>query len=199
MEAAGWLASSVGFAVAMSATPGPNNTLAAASGANFGLRRTLPQVMGVAIGFPVMLVAVAIGAEALLHDFPQFQAVLRWVGAAWLLWLAWQLATAPVDAVETSAARPMRFWEAAAFQWANPKAWTAAAGAGLAYTGGETQRALLLGLIFAAAALPCLLAWAGLGAAVGPALRRRPGAFRRFNQAMALLLALSVVPVLLAS
>ena len=78
----------------MSATPGPNNALVAATAANFGLRRSLPQVLGVSVGFPVMLVLVALGAAGLLHDAPGLMAALRWVGAAWMLWLAWGIATA---------------------------------------------------------------------------------------------------------
>ena len=94
MQGTAWFASAAGFALAMSATPGPNNALVAATAANFGLRRSLPQVMGVSVGFPVMLVLVALGAAELLHDAPGVMAALRWVGAAWMLWLAWGIATA---------------------------------------------------------------------------------------------------------
>ncbi len=93
MEAA-WLASATGFAFAMSATPGPNNAMVAASAANFGLRRTWPHMLGIAIGFPAMLVLTALGVGGLLQDSPGLQRALRWVGAAWLLWLAWRIAVA---------------------------------------------------------------------------------------------------------
>src|SRR5919206_2461214 len=94
MEGATWFASAIGFALAMSATPGPNNALVAASAANFGLRRSLPQVLGVSIGFPVMLLLVALGAAELLRGAPALMAAMRWVGAAWMVWLAWGIATA---------------------------------------------------------------------------------------------------------
>src|SRR5215212_11075454 len=125
MEGLAWFGSAAGFALAMSDSPGPNNTMVAASGANFGLRRTLPHMLGVALGFPVMLLLVAVGAAELLHGSPGLQRALRWVGAAWLLWLAWRIAVADPAAKGGVAgpARPMSFLQAALFQWVNPKAW----------------------------------------------------------------------------
>jgi len=199
MDAA-WLAAATGFAVSMSATPGPNNAMAAASGARFGLRRPLPQLLGVALGFPAMLVLVALGAAELLQRSTALQAALRWVGAAWMLWLAWQLATAPAPAPEAAApaatARPMRLWQAALFQWVNPKAWIIAAGAIAAYTGtnaGVLADALALAAIFAPAAFLSVLAWAAMGRGVARVLR--PRALAWFNRAMAALLVASLVPM----
>src|SRR3954447_11641459 len=94
MEGAAWFASAAGFALAMSRTPGPNNALAAAAAANFGLRRSLPQVLGVSVGFPVMLVLVALGASEVLRDAPRVMLAMRWIGAAGMLWLAGGIATA---------------------------------------------------------------------------------------------------------
>src|SRR3954447_14125193 len=129
MEGAAWFASAAGFALAMSATPGPNNALVAASAANFGLRRSLPQVLGVTIGFPLMLVLVALGAAELLRGAPGLMAALRWVGAAWMLWLAWGIAPAAPPAAGAAPGRPMTLLQAVLFQWVNPKAWIIAAGA----------------------------------------------------------------------
>jgi len=200
MEGAAWLASATGFALAMSATPGPNNTMVAASAANFGLRRTVPHVLGVTLGFPAMLVLVALGAAEGLQEAPALQRALRWLGAAWLLWLAWRIATAvPAGAATAgpSRARPMGFLEAALFQWVNPKAWMIAAGAIAAYTGGEglLAEALLLAALFAAATLASLGAWAALGAGMARVLAG-PRAMRAFNRVMGVLLALSLVVVL---
>ena len=102
MESIGlaWFISALAFAVSMSATPGPNNTMLTASGANFGLRRTVPHMVGVSVGFPAMLLAVALGAGELLRAHPVALAVLRWAGAAYLLWLAWRIATARPAAPE---------------------------------------------------------------------------------------------------
>jgi threonine/homoserine/homoserine lactone efflux protein len=205
MDAA-WLAAATGFAIAMAATPGPNNAMVAASGARFGLRRTVPHMLGVALGFPVMLVLVALGAAELLQRSAALQAALRWAGAAWMLWLAWQLATAPASppaaapeaTVEAGTARPMRLWQAALFQWVNPKAWIIAAGAIAAYTGsaaGVLADALALAAIFAPAAFLAVLAWAALGQ--GAARLLRPRAMVWFNRAMAVLLVASLVPLVL--
>src|SRR4051794_34012405 len=100
MEGAAWLASAAGFAIAMSATPGPNNAMVAASGANFGLRRTVPHMLGVSLGFPAMLVRVALGLAVPLQPSPPLQAALRWGGAGWMLGLAWKIATAEPSAGE---------------------------------------------------------------------------------------------------
>ncbi len=197
-----WLASAAGFAVAMSASPGPNNAMVAASAANFGMRRTVPHMLGVAIGFPAMLVLVALGAAELLRERPGVMLALRWVGAAWLLWLAWRIATAVPSAPGTAgrgpAARPMGFVEAALFQWVNPKAWLIAAGAIAAYTGGAAgllAESLALAALFAVAALASLAAWAALGAGAARLLAT-PSAMRWFNRLVAALLVLSLLTVL---
>jgi threonine/homoserine/homoserine lactone efflux protein len=186
-----WLASAAGFALAMSATPGPNNAMVAASAVNFGLRRSLPHIAGVSLGFPAMLVLVALGAGEVLAASPGLQAALRWIGAAWMAWLAWRIATAaPPEAAGPARGRPLTFLQAALFQWVNPKAWVIAGAAIPAY-----GASMLLAAIFALAAFASLCLWAlvGLGAA---RLLRRPAALRWFNRAMAALLLLSLVPVL---
>src|ERR687886_2018427 len=119
MEELAWFGSAIGFALAMSATPGPNNAMVAASGANFGLRRTLPHVIGVSLGFPAMLLLVALGAAELLQSSATLQALLRWAGATWMLWLAWKIAAASPAASAEGRARPMTLLEAALFQWVN--------------------------------------------------------------------------------
>jgi threonine/homoserine/homoserine lactone efflux protein len=194
----GWLAAATGFAVSMSATPGPNNAMVAASAANFGLWRTLPHMLGVTLGFPLMLVLVALGAAEALHRSPGLQAGLRWAGAAWMLWLAWALATAPANAAaRPAAARPMRLWQAALFQWVNPKSWIIASGAIATYTGtaaGVLADALALAAIFAPMAFLSQFGWAVLGRGVARVLR--PAALVWFNRVMALLLVASLLPML---
>ncbi len=204
MEGAAWFASAFGFALAMSASPGPNNAMVAASGANYGLRRTLPHMLGVAVGFPAMLVLVALGAAEVLRDWPGLQQAMRWLGAAWLLWLAWRIATA-VPAVAgpgpgtAEGGRPMTFLEAALFQWVNPKAWLIAGGAIATYTGGAAgvlAEATVLAAMFSLAALLSLLAWAAVGVGAARLLGARPGAMRAFNIGIAALLVLSIATVL---
>ena len=196
----GWFASAIAFAVSMSATPGPNNTMVTASGAAWGFRRTLPHMAGVTVGFPAMLLAVALGAGEVLRSRPWLHDALRWVGAAYLLWLAWHIATArPATPGQAPAGRPIGFAKAALFQWVNPKAWVIAAGSVVTYTTATGNaliaQAAMLALIFLAATFACTAFWtmAGVGAS---RLLRSPAAVRRFNLVLAGLLVISLVPLL---
>ena len=200
MENLAWYASAVAFTVSMSATPGPNNTMVMASGASWGLRRTLPHMAGVALGFPAMLLAVAFGAGEVLRSRPWLHEGLRWVGAAYLLWLAWTIATARPAAPGQPGIgpRPLGFTRAALFQWVNPKAWIIAVGAVVTYTtsgAAVMAEVLALALIFIVVSLPCLAVWtlAGVGAA---RLLRTPAAVRWFNLLLAGLLVASLLPLL---
>ncbi|WP_245239263.1 LysE family translocator [Methylobacterium platani] len=198
-----WLLSASAFAVAMSATPGPNNTMVVASGATYGFARTVPHMLGIAVGFPAMLVVLGTAGLPLLTD-PRVHAVLKWVGAAYLLRLAWAIARADPDPAEPGAkagasGRPLGFVRAALFQWVNPKAWIIAAGALATYTGGAEGASLAatLGLaaLFGIVALPCIALWTLIGVGTARVLRTRQ-AVRLFNLAMAGLLVGSLVPVL---
>jgi threonine/homoserine/homoserine lactone efflux protein len=115
-------------------TPGPNNMISTASGAAFGFTRTLPQILGVSIGYPLMIVAVAFGLGELLRRAPWLHEALRLAGAAFLLYLAWRMARAVAAPDQSEAARPLTFLESALFQWLNPKAWTFAVGTIAAFT-----------------------------------------------------------------
>ncbi len=197
-----WFLSASAFAVAMSATPGPNNTMVVASGATYGFARTVPHMLGIATGFPVMLVVLGTAGLPLLTD-PRVHAVLKWVGAAYLLWLAWNIATSDPDPAEPGAkagtGRPLGFFQAALFQWVNPKAWVIAAGALATYTAHAGSASLiatlLLAILFGLVALPCLGFWTLIGVGTARVLRTRR-ALRLFNLAMAGLLVASLVPAL---
>ena len=198
-EGVAWLGSAVAFAVAMSATPGPNNALVAASGARFGMWRTVPHMLGIALGFPVMLVAVALGAGEVLQSQRWLQAGLRWVGAAYLLWLAWSIARSPPQLARGEAGRrPMGFVRAALFQWVNPKAWVIAVGAVVTFTSGDRRfgQAMVLAAVFTVVCLLSVLFWTGVGVGASRMMRTER-ALRRFDLAMAALLAASLVPVLM--
>jgi threonine/homoserine/homoserine lactone efflux protein len=187
-----------GFAVTMYITPGPNNVMLASSGAQHGLRATLPHMFGIAAGFTLMLVLVSAGLGSLLLASPPLATAMRWIGAAWMLWLAWQIANAapPHEATRRSV---LGFTGAMAFQWINPKAWLIAVGAASEYTRPDAPLAgqlLRIGAVFLAVSLPCMLPWVLLGTGTGRLLRS-PGQLRAFNIAMALLLAASLVPVLI--
>lgn len=186
------------FAFVSSITPGPNNAMLMASGANYGFARTLPHLAGVVLGFVVLLLAVGFGLGGLFSAYPAAHAVLKAAGAAYLLWLAWKIATAKGFGKEQAGARPFTVLQAAGFQWVNPKAWTMAVGVAAAYVpreGGATD--MLIGaLVVFIVNLPCAVAWTGSGVALRRLLAR-PGALRLFNWTMAALLVASLIPILL--
>ncbi len=185
------------FALVSSITPGPSNLMLLASGANFGFRRTLPQILGIMAGLGGLLLAVGLGLGALLAALPALNIVLKALGGAWLLYLAWRIGTARGTGAGAEVARPISFAEAAAFQWINPKAWIAALGAMAVFARVEAPilSAVTIALVVAVMVLPSLAAWAGFGVALRAALSdaRR---LRLFNVAMGLLLAASLWPML---
>jgi threonine/homoserine/homoserine lactone efflux protein len=184
------------FVVATSVTPGPNNIMLTASGANFGFRCTIPHLLGVAVGFTIMLATIGLGLSEIFERFPAIHQVLRYGGAAYLLYLAYRIATAApatADSAQT-VGHPLGFLQAALFQWVNPKGWMMAVGAISTYTtvGGDLLlESVMIALIFGAIGLPSAALWAALGAAIGRLLRAR-SALRAFNIAMALLLVASL-------
>ena len=194
------------FAVVSSVTPGPNNTMLMASGVNFGFRRSQRHLWGVNLGFTFMLLCVGLGLHSVLDRFPQFYDVLRYLGSAYMLWIAWKLASArPAPTSGTTAAepgnpailRPMGFWAAAAFQWINPKAWVMAVTCMSTYlspNAGAAQVALLAGLFMVMGA-PCSAFWVGFGQAMR-GLLQDPLRLRIFNITMALALVASLYPML---
>lgn len=184
------------FAVATSVTPGPNNIMLTASGANFGFRRTVPHMLGIVTGFTIMVAAIGLGLSQIFERFPLIHQVLRYGGAAYLLYLAYRIArAAPAtpDAAEP-VGRPLGFLQAALFQWVNPKSWLMAVGAISTYTtaGGDLiLESVMIALIFGAIGVPAVALWAALGVAIARVLQTR-WALRAFNIAMALLLVASL-------
>jgi len=186
----------VTFAVATSMTPGPNNVMITASGANFGFVRSIPHMLGVAIGFMAMIAGIGLGLGEAFDRFPALHEILRYGGAAYLLYLAWRIATAaPMTAdARPAATRPLSFVQAALFQWVNPKGWMMAVGALGAYTtvGGDfILETLAIALVFGAVGLPSVALWALLGVGIGRLLQA-PWALRAFNVTMAVLLVASL-------
>ena len=185
------------FAFVTSVTPGPNNLMLLASGVNFGFRRTVPHMIGIGSGFFVLLLAVGFGLGALIAAFPPVNLGLKVVGAGYLLFLAWKIATARSVGEGRSDARPLTFLQAALFQWVNPKAWVMALGAMAAYTDPENYAGsvLLIGLVFALVNVPSVSVWAGLGTALRGFLSD-PLRLKWFNIAMGSGLVLSLWPML---
>jgi threonine/homoserine/homoserine lactone efflux protein len=185
------------FCFVSSITPGPNNMMLLASGANFGFRRTLPHLMGVSLGFGAMVLGVGLGVGSIFTAYPALYDALRVVACAYMLWLAYRIATASGIGDGKATARPMSFVEAVAFQWINPKAWAMALGATTAFVapGEFVIGVLIVTAVFTAINLPCVASWAGFGVV----LRRfldRPWTLRAFNVTMAVLLVASLYPML---
>ena len=182
------------FALVTSITPGPNNVMLTAIGANFGFARGLPCAFGVSVGFSLMLALMIAGPGTLILASPEVLDVVRWLGVAFLLWLAWKVATA--EPADTAARRrPVGFLGAAAFQWINPKAWLIVAGATAAYldqAAPALEQSAAMGAMFFLACVPSCLVWLGFGAVLQRLLLRAPARLRAFNVAMALLLVGSV-------
>jgi threonine/homoserine/homoserine lactone efflux protein len=187
------------FAVAAAGTPGPSNLLLTATGAHVGVLRGLPCLFGVSIGMGVMMFVVAFGLGSLVLANRTVVQALNWMGAAFLLWLAWRIATAGRS---DSAAdrRPVDFIGAATFQWINPKSWLVCASAVGAYLSPESGRALAqalaFGVLFIVASLPCCFVWLAFGATAQQVLRT-DRARLAFNMAMGVLLAGSVFLIVL--
>ncbi|MGR3323501.1 MAG: LysE family translocator [Pseudooceanicola sp.] len=187
----------VAFAFVSSITPGPNNLMLMASGANFGFRRTVPHMLGIGIGFTVMVILVGAGLIRLFDAVPVSYTLLKFGSVAYLLWLAWKIAhAAPPAERPEDAGRPMTFLQAAAFQWVNPKAWTMALTAIAVYAPDRTLWAILVvGLTFGVVNLPTVSTWTVLGVQMRRLLTN-PGRLRAFNWTMAALLVASLWPVL---
>ncbi|KIC46783.1 membrane protein [Ruegeria sp. ANG-S4] len=186
----------IAFAFVSSITPGPNNLMLMASGANFGFRRTVPHMLGIGLGFTFMVLLVGAGLVQVFDRFPISYLILKAVSVVYLLYLAWKIAhAAPVrgEAVDGS---PMTFLQAAAFQWVNPKAWAMALTATTAYAPGHTLGAIVLvALVFGAVNLPSVSTWTVLGQQMARVLTN-PRRLVVFNWTMALLLVASLYPVL---
>ena len=183
------------FAVVAAGTPGPSNLLLTATGANVGVLRGLPCLFGVSAGMGVMMFVVAFGLGSVVLANPTVLRVLNWIGAGFLLWLSWKIATAG-RSDEAAGGKPVGFVGAAAFQWVNPKSWLVCASAASTYLGAASGSALgqatAFGTLFVLASLPCCFVWLAFGATAQRFLRTER-ARRAFNIAMGALLAGSVV------
>jgi len=182
------------YAFVMSITPGPNNVMLTTSGANFGLRRTLPHMAGICLGVAIQLLATCAGLGALFTRWPALQLTLGWAGAAYLVFLGWQLLRS-TDVQVKEGARPISLLESTAFQFLNPKAWVMTATAAAVFLpqqlGPLARSAYMVG-ITEVIGIPCLVVWALFGSSLR-AFLATPRNRRIFNITMALALAATAV------
>lgn len=184
------------FTFAYAITPGPNNVMLAASGATFGYRRSLPHMLDVCLGAALMLILVGCGLLSAFERLPYFHAALKYLGASYLVWLAWRIGCSHTVGSHGIPLKPLGFGQAMAFQWVNPKSWIMAVGIVATYTPHEgffTHLWLAAGLLIAVS-FPSISAWTLLGRMVARALPS-PAAIQRFNRSMAGLLLLSLYPL----
>ena len=198
------------FALVASGTPGPNNLMLLTSGANFGFERTVPHILGVIIGFAIMVMLVGIGLMQLFTAFPVSYLILKFASIAYLLFLAWKIATAasfdddpnhetPSHKTPNHKTRgkPFTFTQAALFQWVNPKGWTFALAALSTYTppSRPLSGVFLVAIIFSVVNVLSTCGWTVLGVQVRRFLSD-PLKLRIFNVIAAVLLIGSLYPVL---
>lgn len=186
------------FAFITSVTPGPNNMMLLASGAQHGYIKTLPHMLGIVVGVAMLMLSVLMGLGVLFRAYPVLFSVLKVVGGLYLLWLAYKIATAPVNGlkqVSPDKRGPLRWWEGALFQFVNPKAWMMALGAVSTFAQpGElyVQSGAVIMLAFALVGFPSISVWAGAGANIRQWLST-PSRQRRFNVTMGIVTAATLV------
>jgi threonine/homoserine/homoserine lactone efflux protein len=178
-----------GMAFAASLTPGPNNSMLASSGATYGVRASMPHVMGIIFGFPVMIFLISLGLGEMFRQSPVLQQVMRYGGAIMMLWIAWKIATAEAPGAGSKGTQPLNFLQSAAFQWINPKGWLAAIAVTSQFVTSEAplQTALIVAIVFIFAGLTATMTWVVFGRIIGQWLST-PARLRAFNLTMALML-----------
>jgi len=187
----------IAFAFVSSISPGPNNLMLMSSGANFGFKRTIPHMLGVGLGFTFMVILVGIGLMQLFTNYPVMYQILKYVSVAYLLYLAYKIATASKpNGSQTNRSNPITFLQAAAFQWVNPKAWTMALTAISVYSPSQQMESIaIVALVFGLVNLPSVSLWTVLGQQLSKILSSDLR-LRAFNFTMAGLLLASLYPVI---
>ena len=186
------------FAAVMSLTPGPNVIMITASAANFGFARTIPQMVGITLGFGIVVVVAGLGLASMVHAEPRLYTLMKYAGTGYLLYLAWSIARAGAGADAAMRAKPIGLLEAALFQRINPKGWVFAVGALATYTtaGGDVAwETSVIAAVNVAACLTSVMIWAGFGAGISRFLGN-PLVRTAFNWSMATLLVVSLIPVI---
>jgi threonine/homoserine/homoserine lactone efflux protein len=185
------------FSFATSMTPGPNNIMLLSSGLTFGYKRTVPHMLGVVIGFPVMTIFVGLGLGEFFKIYPSAFTILKIAGIGYLLWLAWQIAkSTPTFKDNDEDSQPLKFMPIVLFQWINPKNWIKIITAMSVYVTSvenATTQIIVITIIFFLTVFVSANSWS-LGGVVLKKLIKSDIGIRRFNIIMAILLVLSIVP-----
>jgi threonine/homoserine/homoserine lactone efflux protein len=186
------------YAFVATVTPGPNNLMVLTSGVNFGFRRSIPHMLGITLGFALMVVLIGLGMAQIFQLYPPLFTGLKVAGGLYMLWLAWKIAlSGPIGEAGAARGAPMTFIGAALFQWVNPKAWMMGLTAVATYVMVDNLmlNCLIIASVFALLTFPCVALWAGFGVGLKHVLDN-PQTLRTFNIVMAALLVLSLWPAL---
>ncbi|ERL96521.1 putative threonine efflux protein [Rhodobacteraceae bacterium HIMB11] len=184
------------FVSIVSMTPGPNNLLLAASGANYGFFRTLPHMCGVIVGFAIMVVASGFGLGMILNEFPQVILPLKIMSVSFLMYLSWRVATGGAHVVDGKS-QPLTFLPAVLFQTINPKGISfllSIMGAQVSDAQPLFPQLIPLFILLPAFTVLSAVTWTMFGTAIGK-LMQSQGAFRVFNLIMASLLVACAIPI----
>jgi threonine/homoserine/homoserine lactone efflux protein len=192
------LLSIISFAIATAFSPGPNNLMLLSSGLTFGYRKTIPHILGILIGFPIMVMAVGSGVERVFELFPKLYDVLKVLGLCYLLWMAWQIANSSgtLSGADEKRAKPFTFVQAALFQWLNPKAWIMAITATTSFTSSSANlfvQIMIIAFIYLIIGLGSTNSWT-LGGLFLQKIISNERRVKVFNVAMAILIVVSVLP-----
>jgi threonine/homoserine/homoserine lactone efflux protein len=186
----------------MAVTPGPNNIMLMTSGLNYGVKRSIPHLLGICIGFPLMVLMVGLGMSTVFSAYPALHSIIKVLGVVYLLYLAWKIAASSPASLNSSSSKPssspLTFMQSALFQWINPKAWIMATGAIATYTTATDDlfwQVMIISGVFFMMAIPCVGIWLFFGVALKQYLT---SAWHQkvFNVSMAVLLVISIIPVL---
>lgn len=186
------------FAFSSGITPGPNNIMLMTSGLNFGIKRSIPHLMGISLGFPTMILAIGLGLSAIFQTYPIIHQVIKIIGIGYLLYLSWLIANSSSKMEGKNIAKPFSFIQAAAFQWVNPKGWIMAVGAIATFTSVQQDlipQVVTIATVFLCIAFPCAVVWLGFGLILKRILKNERQQ-RIFNITMAILLVASIIPMI---
>ncbi|MCU1740766.1 MULTISPECIES: LysE family translocator [Pseudomonas] len=185
------------FAIVMTGTPGPNNAMVLVSGARVGVWRTMPLVWGIAAGVALQLVILGLGLGAVFEVIPGFHTALSIVGAAYILWLAWKIASSGPLVIGDEERSPMGFFGGVVFQWINPKAWAMSISAAATYIPLENHlvNVFMTAALLAVVSTPCVGIWA-VGGVVFRRFLMRANVALAFNIVMALVLLGATLPAI---
>ena len=182
------LAALATFAFVTSATPGPNNIMLTASGANFGFIRSLPHIAGIIAGVALLNLCIGLGLGALFLQFPLMQNALKIAGSLYLIWLAIKMLGFNYgESASAGKARPFSFFQALTFQYINPKAWVMVISANASFSLAGDAYWISVGiiiLVFAIIGPPSIMIWAGFGQMIRQYLKQ-PNFLKTFNIVMA--------------